>query len=379
MLPRERIQAAFEHRPTDRVPVHHIGLSSRVASAVLGREAFVGGGIQQWREAAALWQGEAAHQEFLERSFRDALDLALALDQEIVRPEYWRMARRPARRLDEYTFVYGSEGNERVMRFDPVTELYQEVDSSPQAEPSLEELGRQAAAAEKSAESYRPAESAFAAALRAQALIGAERVVRVGGVGLEIPREPIWLEAVAVRPDRVARHLDTQAERAVRNVAFLAERGFRYFWGGGDLASNRGPFYSPRAFHDLMLPRLRRISDACHRYGGYHLFASDGNLWPVADDLFGASGVDGFYEIDRRAGMELGLLRERFPRLTLLGNISSHTLHQGTPEDVAAETLSCLEDARRHGNIIVGCSNQVVSETPRRNFQAMVKLMERYR
>jgi uroporphyrinogen decarboxylase-like protein len=379
VIPRERIQGAFEHRPTERVPVHHIGISSRVASAVLGREAFVGGGIQQWREAAALWEGEEAHQEFLERSFRDAIDLALALDQDIVRPEYWRMARKPAQRLNEYTFVYGSDDNWLVMRFDPVTELYQEADRSSSAEMSLEELERQVEASEKPIESYRPIEGTFAAALRAQALVGSERVVRVGAVGLEIPRDPIWLEAVLARPDLVARHLDVQAERAVRNVAFLAERGFRHFWGGGDLASNRGPFYSPRALHELMLPRLRRISDACHRQGGYHLFASDGNLWPVADDLFGASGVDGFYEIDRRAGMDLATLRERFPRLTLLGNVSSHTLHRGTPEDVAVETLSCLEEARRRGGIVVGCSNQIVSETPLRNFLTMIELIAQHR
>jgi len=50
----ERVQAAFEKRETDKVPIHHLGFCSQVASALLGREAFVGGGIQQWREANAL-------------------------------------------------------------------------------------------------------------------------------------------------------------------------------------------------------------------------------------------------------------------------------------------------------------------------------------
>jgi len=76
----------------------------------------------------------------------------------------------------------------------------------------------------------------------------------------------------------VARYLDVQAERAARNVAFLAERGFRYFWGGGYFASNQGPFYSPKAFRELMLPRLRRIAEVCHQHGGYYLFGSDGDM-----------------------------------------------------------------------------------------------------
>ena len=45
MLPKERIAAVFDHQPTDKVPIYQAGFSSRVASAVLGREAYVGGGI----------------------------------------------------------------------------------------------------------------------------------------------------------------------------------------------------------------------------------------------------------------------------------------------------------------------------------------------
>lgn len=51
MTSRERVQAAFDKQPTDKVPIHHLGFSGDVASALPGREAFVGGGIQMWREA----------------------------------------------------------------------------------------------------------------------------------------------------------------------------------------------------------------------------------------------------------------------------------------------------------------------------------------
>ncbi len=53
MTSRERVLATFSKEPTDKVPIHHLGFSSEVASALLGREAFVGGGIQMWREAVA--------------------------------------------------------------------------------------------------------------------------------------------------------------------------------------------------------------------------------------------------------------------------------------------------------------------------------------
>jgi len=198
-------------------------------------------------------------------------------------------------------------------------------------------------------------------------------------VGLPLRETEIWFEAMALRPDLVTRHLDTQVERAVRNVEFLAPFGFRYFFGGGDFASNEGPMYSPRAFRELVLPRLKRVSDACHQHHAHHLFASDGDLWPVADHLFGQSGVDGYYEIDRRAGMGLGELRDRFPHLTLLGNISSHTLHLGSRDEVIAQTLSCLEDAVRHNGMIVGVSNYIVPHTPVDSVVAMLEAIRDHR
>ena len=209
---------------------------------------------------------------------------------------------------------------------------------------------------------------------------GKNWVVRIGAGGLGIPYSSrAWLEAIAMRPDLVARHLEVRAERAVRDMPGMAAAGVKMIFGGGDFASDHGPFCSPKDFHDLMLPRLKRITDACHENGLYYLFASDGNLWPVADDLFGNSGVDGYFEIDGRAGMDLRKLRERFPHLVLIGNISSHTLHTGTKEDVIRETMSCLDEAKRSNGIIVGVSNYVLPGTPEENLWAMIDTVKKCR
>jgi hypothetical protein len=380
MLPRERIAAVFEHQPTDNVPIYQAGFSSRVASAILGRTAYVGGGIQQYREAVALWQGEAAHQEFLERSRRDAFDLIDTLDLDMVRTGYWRMARKPTRRLDEFTFMYGEEGDSwHVMRFEPATELYQIVSQREEREPTVEDLEATAEAAEAGAERYDPQPEHFPDLLAAIEEFGGRRGVPGQGVGVCVPREQPWLEAIVLRPALVKRYLAAQAECAAKVAACMGRMRLRYLMGGGDFAGKHGPLYSPRAFHDVMLPALDRISGACHEHGCYHMFASDGDLWPVADDLFGASGVDCFYEIDRRAGMDLARLRDAFPHLTLMGGIASQTLHTGTKQEVIEETLDALRVARERGSIIVGCSNQVVAQTPMENFWAMMETLREYR
>lgn len=373
MLPKDRVAAAFEHQPTDRIPIYQSGFSSRAASMVLGREAYVGGGIQQFREVCALWDGPDAHEEFIRRSRQDAWDLARKLDLDIVRPAYWRLTEKPTRRIDEHTFFFGSEDREwKVMRFDPQHELFPVVDRGPAGALTLEGIERRVIEMEESTEIYPGCLDELDDYMAANEELGSERMVYGIGVGIGLPYESIWLEAIAARRDLVKRYLDVVADRACRMPAKLAEMGLKYIFGGGDFASKHGPFYSPLVFRELMLPPLKRISEACHAAGTYHLFASDGNLWPVADDLFGASGVDGYYEVDRQSGMDLRRLRRTFLHLILLGGISSETLHIGSKEDVIHETRDALDAAKEYGSIVVGCSNQIVPPTPAENFWAMM-------
>jgi len=376
---RERVRAAFEGRKPDRVPIYQAGFSAAVASQILGRDAYVGGGHAQYLEACALWEGPDAHEEYLARCWHDAVDLCRALELDVVRTTYWRMPEKPTRRVDEHTFVYGDEarGPWRIMRHDPASELYQVIAHSPEPEPTLDDLDAIVDGAEAHAETYRPGPEAFDAILRAKAEFGDDGVPYGGiAVGLCIPRDPVCLEATALRPDLVARYLATQATCAERNVALGASLGLTYAYGGGDFCSPRGPMYSPRAFHELMLPQLERISQACDAAGVLHGFASDGNLWPIADDLFGRSGVRFFYEVDSLAGMHLSRLRTTFPHLALLGGINSATLHQGTVAQVVDETRGALRAAHEHGGCIIGCSNQIVAGTPMANFWAMMETLE---
>lgn len=374
MLPKDRVQAAFEQRPTDLVPIYQSSVSSAVASEVLGREAYVGGGMQQYRESCALWNGPDAHAEFVARTNADAVAFAEALDLDFVRPEYWRMNRKPTRRIDEFTFLYGDpDGEFEVWRFHPETELFSCIDRTPHPEPTMADLEAQVARMEEGVAGYHPAPSDFASLAYAIEAVGGRRAV--AGVGPYICvdyRTPRWLEAVALRPDLVSRYLAVQAEEGCRIADAMNEMGLHYLRGGGDFASRPGPFYSPKAFHDLMLPQLQKVSAHCNALGSYFMFASDGNLWPVADDLFGRSGVHAYHEIETVAGMDLRRLRETFPRLTLFGGINSATLHRGAPDDVRAEVRDALAVAHELGGIVVGCSNMIVPGTPPENFEAMM-------
>ena len=375
MTGKERVEAVLGGRRPDRVPVMHISFSSRVASSLLGWEAYVGGGMQQWREATALWNGPDAHREFLERCVTDAIDVGLACGHDMVRPYYWRDRRKPAARIDPFTFRYEmADDSWEVKQFDPATELYNTVDSSARRETTLEDLELIVRREEESAATYEPTADAFLETIEVLKRVGDRLAVRAPGVLTCIPfDDPAWMEATVLRPDLVARLLEAQTIVSIRNVRFLAARGARIFFGGGDFASDRGPMYSPRVFRELVAPSLSKISDVCHGLGAWHLFGTDGNVWPVAEDLYGGSGIDGHYEFDRRAGMDVVSVHRRFPHIAAVGGISSHTLHLGSVRDVINEVRLSVEEAHATDKAVIGCSNLIVPETPPRNLEAMLR------
>ncbi|MBD3293698.1 MAG: hypothetical protein GF393_12295 [Armatimonadia bacterium] len=375
MTGKERVMATFEGREFDKVPIYCAGLSCRIASHVLGREAFVGHGMQRYRESVARWEGWL--DEFEARTRHDVLEVSERLDLDLVRPMYWRYPHDPIERIDEHTFKYGDpEGSWWVMRFSPETELFQQCDRSPRPEPTIDDVIRMAEQSEEAAESSSgPSPDNYPDLQAALAFYGDRRAIPGFGTGVSILRERHWLEAMITHPDVVRRYLVARAKINCKTIPVMAEMGLKLLFGGGDFAGKNGPLYGPKQFHDCMLPALQIVSECCNEHDCWHFFASDGNLWPVAEDLFGNSGVEGFYEIDRRCEMDLEVIRDTFPHLKLCGGIASETLHQGSVEDVVAETRDALEVARRRGQIVVGVSNQVVPATPLENFDAMMETL----
>ncbi len=382
MLPRERILAALEGRPTDRVPVHHLGCSGAAASIVLGREAYVGGGIQEWREVTALWNGPEAHEQFLARSAQDAFDLNVALGHDMLRLEFWRLPVKPSKRIDEHTFQFGDpDGSWTVRQFNPATELFPIISASdrPDGPTSYADLEHTLDELAEALDAYTPDEDAD----YLQRVVAPHRdryMVRTDFATTAVALyEPIWLEAVVERPDLVERLLDLQTDLAIKRLEPLADFGHELSCGGTDIASNHGPMISPTFFRRVYAPRFERLCRAYRDRGVYMIFHSDGNLWPIADDLFGPGRFDGYLEVDRRAGMDLARLREAYPHLTLIGNISSHTLDTGTEQQVIEQARDCVQTAKSMGRIIVGTSNYILPGTPPANIWAMLETIDKHR
>ncbi len=388
MTGRQRILTVFGHGCPDRVPFFEQGVASRVAGDVLGRPALTGGGTFRFQASLAGYRGPDAWAEFQQRYLRDYVALARALEFDMVSLP-WTGPGRPSRRLDERTFRFENPtlGTWTVHRFDPVTDTFQQIDSIFRRE-GLEAVER---CVHRLAD--RPAGQSDEEEPGQPLTVGLRYVLDhlgpgnphgvrcavAAGPGIAVPMEEPWLEAMLLRPDLVETYLDVQLERALASIDRLAAAGVDVVWGGGDLADNRGPVYSPAAFGRFLLPRLQKTTARCHRHGLPYVFRSDGWLWPIAQELFAESGVDGYGEIDAQAGMTLTDLKARYPRLTLWGNVDcAGALVRGTAEEVAAETRRCLEVGAPGGHYILGSSNVIHAEVKTENFLEMVAALQQY-
>jgi hypothetical protein len=376
MTGKQRFLAALTHAPVDRVPLFEQSVASSVASELLGRPALVGTTDLHHDQAEAMLRGEGEYQAFLDQVLRDNVAVADALGHSAVSVP-WLLPSKPTRKLSEHEYLYGNpdRGPWCIRRYDPESRSFGEASQGggPQ---SMEDLEAELDRREKALDDYRPTAADFRLQSKLKALVG-DRLEVPGGAGIAIPLTETWLMATALRPDLIARHLDLSVEMACRSLAAQAAAGLRVIWGGYDLADNRGPIYGPRVFRELVLPRLRRMTDRARQLGLVYLFRTDGKLWDIGREFFVESGIHAYGEIDVDAGMDLVEVRRRYPNVALWGGIACGTLLQhGTPEAVRAEVRRVIHGVGPRG-LVFGSSNSVLHGTPVRNVLALVDEVNR--
>lgn len=178
---------------------------------------------------------------------------------------------------------------------------------------------------------------------------------------MDIAGDPPLARALA---DKMADHLIGVAREQIRRWSLQGTGVWIY----DDMASNRGPMFSPESFEKVLLPAYRRMIKEYKQAGAkYVVLHSDGNIMPILDMLVDA-GIDGLHPLERRAGMEAALLRSRYPTLVLIGGMcNTDTLIRGPVSRVETECRDLIDLGRR-GGFIVG-THSVSPEIPLEHFE----------
>lgn len=181
------------------------------------------------------------------------------------------------------------------------------------------------------------------------------------------------MQTMLLAPDVAHRHFSLATTRALAQIEKYLAIGVDQIGVGGDFSGTR-PLISPRAYREFIVPEVRKLSRRVHDAGRYAVNASDGNLWSVLDDFLFGCEVDGYLEIDMHATMDMGRLKRTCgDRVTLYGNLDcGNILSFGTPADVRAHTVKCLEAGAGNGGHILCASNAITASVPLENYMAAV-------
>lgn len=373
MTRHERCLATIEGRQVDRPPYYIPAIACEVSSRVLGRPVHSGTGSLHYAETCALVRGPDAHAEFVNHLFEGLAELGEALDLDVYRMP-WRQTVTPTKQIDETSFLFGDpDGDHEIHAYMPETGDFgvaRRVETNP-VDP-IEALRIQVEAGEER--------------LADGAMDGVEldpdyqRICREHGQAFFIPcnggeitlgyTEEIFM-ATLTDPDLLRRHLMLQAERGLALGRALARSPYpKVILGGGDMAGNEGPFFSPETFRQVHMPAIRHLAHGLAAMGIHYVWRTDGNLWSVMDMLFKDAACQGYGEVDRDAGMTTARVREAYPDLVLWNNVSSPDLRFQSADWVREESARCIAESGGT-RYFHGCSNALIMGTPVENVRAL--------
>jgi uroporphyrinogen-III decarboxylase len=187
---------------------------------------------------------------------------------------------------------------------------------------------------------------------------------------MDIAENPALARALV---DKMADHLIGIGLEQIRRWS-LRDTGI---WIYDDMAYNRSPMFSPESFEKIFLPAYSRMIKEYKSAGAkYVLLHSDGNIMPILDMLVDA-GIDGLNPLERRAGMDVAAIRNRYPHLILTGGMcNTVTLVNGPAERIEEEAKELI-DMGRDGGIVIG-THSISPEIPLENFAIYDNLCRTY-
>ena len=137
----------------------------------------------------------------------------------------------------------------------------------------------------------------------------------------------------------------------------LADAGVQGVILGDDIAYRRGPYVNPDHLRATYFPYLTLMTATAQDLGLAVVFHSDGNLWPVWEDIL-QTGVDGIHGLDPYASMSLALARQRSPdTLCLWGNLDVGWLMNLPDREERRAHLASMLDPVRGTPLIFGTSS----------------------
>jgi hypothetical protein len=375
MNSKERVRAAINRQPVDRIPLGFYCADCDTVEKVIGRKTFVRNKIELQR---ALWEGR--RDEVVESLKEDSVefyrkistvDLLTYKEAQNVPAKGAEPEEAPKKIADDLwedkqgkVFKASYLSNELVCIKDPTKRDVDDFTVDMYPEPSEKDLAP-------------PDPSTFEAWHHFVAEMGEDRYIagHSGGMvaltlidGMETglmmyALNPDVVHAANRRAVKIANARDDQVMVPEQDGVLLDQ----------DMAGTNGPLISPDKFKEhclsYMIERVQHVKDR----GQQIILHNCGNNRPLMPMLIEA-GVECYQSLQTNAGMTLDNLQAAYSdSMVFWGGIAVENLVEGSVEDVRRNVREAMEKGSEAPGFILGPSHSIAYGTKFENFMAMLE------
>lgn len=361
MNSKERVLAALRHEEADRVPCGENEVDYVVVEELLGRETLYN---SRWREKQALWDGR--RDEIVADYGRTHVELVHALEWDYVRVQAMPVAKEYHHPEMTGEYSWRDEQGREVQYSPEVGNIATFADTQDMTIDDLPDPDEPFEVDPSEMEAIRHV------------------VSEIGDTHFVIGRSPVdgtfpfsytvgmqeFLVRMITEPEFVERAVEVYVNRSIAYINAMIDAGVDAVMVTDDYSGNHGPFMGPERFRRFVAPGIERQAAAVHAKGAIFVKHTDGNTWPILDDLV-ATGIDAWHGIQPNIGMDLKLLKQKYgDKICFFGGINCETLVEGRPEQAAAEAKYAIEHAAPGGGLVVTTGNVLQPGTQLANYLA---------
>ncbi len=362
MTSKERVLKAFSHEEADRVPIGEMHIMPHAASQILQRDAITGEAGMYMKMAEYVSRGD--RDSFVEKYAQDSLDLISKIGHDLLEteldppgdgslqikltPEGWE-------EKDLKTGMF------RSFKYNKETDVVMESDSTEKSEGTNGIIKHLDYLEETKGN------------MIDKSCFDSTRIVceKAGGdlfcmakIPNLIPSGRSWytefMELMLMEPEITQRLCDLYTAYGLEAAKGYIDCGVDAVIIATDWAMNSGPLFPPKLIEKYLVPQVNAIADYCHEHNVKVLKHNDGNIMPIQDLFFGMR-IDGYQGIEPYAGMDIGLIKQKYgDKITLMGNVDcGRTLPSGDKDAIVQETKDCIKAAATGGGYILSSSNTI--------------------
>ena len=187
-----------------------------------------------------------------------------------------------------------------------------------------------------------------------------------------------FLADLLLEPELVERLLARLGDWNLRAARQMLEAGVDCIGFCDDLGSSSSMLIGPALYRRFFLPWHAALAATVHSFGGALHMHSHGNINAILDDVVGA-GIDMLNPLDSTDGMNLGGIRERHPRLTLVGGGIDKFMYDRPLGEIEAGLRRSIDAAGRRGRFAVMDPGGIPDTLDRARYQAIRRIGRRAR